>query len=294
MTNNLLLDEIYNDLLVAVVRDEINVFLCGKKTSDADSIRNIIHKDLQNFPRINIFFPEWLFPNLLEQTDEDLITLESALANDVDKIILPLEGFGAICELGAFSIKQEIRDKLIVLNDKEHSIRKSFINLGPIKLIRNRSKGSVVVYESILSIDNITDIRNRILYGRYRKASIKVSNMFTLLYLIGLIIAIYQPIEKEDIATMLINWKPEINKKHIDPVLESLIEFERIQVYKKTPKKEYFSLTKKGFEYYHTSIQYSRKLRQYYKLRALAIWTNRRNRSNFNYIREKAKLLENS
>ena len=37
--------------------------------------------------------------------------------------------------------------------------------------------------------------------------------MFTLLYLVGLVIAVYQPIEKDDIATMLTGWKPGNRKK---------------------------------------------------------------------------------
>ncbi len=289
-----MLDEIFNDLLNAIVRDEINVFLCGKKTADIDSIRNVVNEDFKQYPRINIFFPEWLFSNLLEQTDDDLISLEGVLANDVDKIILPLEGFGAVCELGAFSIKEEIRDKLIVLNDKKFVFEKSFINLGPIKLIKKKSRGTVIIYDGKLSTENVQEIRNKTLFGRYQKAGRRISNMFTLLYLIGLVIAIYQPIEKEDIASMLFAWKPEINKKLIDPVIESLIEFERIQVHKRTAKKEYFSLTKNGSEYYRASIEYAKKLKQYYKLRALALWTKNRKKDSFDTSREKAKLLENS
>ena len=251
-------------------------------------------KDLRQFPRINVFFPEWLFSNLLEQTDEDLISLENVLANDVDKIILPLEGFGAICELGAFSIRKEIRDKLIVLNDKKHAVDKSFINLGPIKLIRKKSKGTVIIYDGKLSSDNVLEIRRKTLYGRYQKASREVNNMFTLLYLVGLVIAVYQPIEKDDIATMLTGWKPEIEKRRIDPALESLIQFERIQVQKRTVKKEYFSLTKNGSEYYRASIEHANKLKRYYRLRAFALWTKKRQTGKFDKNREKAKLLENS
>lgn len=294
LTNSTILDAIFNDLLITIIRDDINVLLCGKKSSDADSIRNIVNEDLRQFPRINVFFPEWLFSNLLEQTDADLISLEGVLANDVDKIILPLEGFGAICELGAFSIKKEIRDKLIVLNDKQHAFQKSFINLGPIKLIKKKSKGTVIIYDGKLSSDKVLEIRNKTLYGKYQKASRKVDNMFTLLYLVGLVIAIYQPIEKEDIASMLTAWRAEIEKRSIDPALESLIQFERIQVHKRTERKEYFALTRNGSEYYRASIDHAKKLKQFYRLRAFALWTKKKKTGNFDASREKAKLLENS
>jgi hypothetical protein len=294
MSYTKILDEIYNQILKSIITDEINVFLCGKNTGDPKSIRNILSEELKKNPRINIFYPEWLFPNLLEETDEDLISLETILANDVDKIILPLEGYGAICELGAFSINKDIRDKIIVLNEYEHSREKSFINLGPIKLIKKRSKGTVIIYKDILSNDDVNDIRNKVVYSKFGRVSRNITNLFTLNYLVGLIIALFQPIGKNNIEKMLTEWKTEINVKLVDPAIESLIEYRRAYVFKKDSKQEYFSLTKEGKEYYDKSIKFARKQKNYYKLRSIILWTKTKSHVSFNSLQEKAKLLERS
>lgn len=74
----------------------------------------------------------------------DLLTFEEILAEISDQIIIIVESMGTACELGAFSIKEEYMNKLIVINLKKFSNTHSFLNDGPIKKIGNINSDNVI------------------------------------------------------------------------------------------------------------------------------------------------------
>ena len=65
----------------------------------------------------------------------NILDVEHDISEFADHIIIILESPSAFAELGAFA-HAKLRNKLIIINDKKYESENSFINLGPIKAIR--------------------------------------------------------------------------------------------------------------------------------------------------------------
>lgn len=87
---------------------------------------------------INVFYPESPY--------RDLIEFEIDFARISDLIIIFSEGFGSLAELGAFSQKQEIAERMLVLMQERHYSVKSFIRDGPIRYLESQRSDSVQVF----------------------------------------------------------------------------------------------------------------------------------------------------
>jgi hypothetical protein len=110
------------------------LFLCGKKPEKFDNrfiIKNFYSKKR---PDINCIYTEDLW-EFFDSGEIDLLTFEEFLAELSDGIILFIESYGTSCELGAFTIKDSLIKKMLVFDDLQHKLTKSFINDGPIKKI---------------------------------------------------------------------------------------------------------------------------------------------------------------
>jgi hypothetical protein len=124
------------------------VFLCGAGVKSDKSVRAEIDKLLRDwrfFYRYDIVYPEEIFDELLfGQNHQDLLTLESILADSVDAIVLVIESYGAVAELGAFASSDRLRGKLVCVVDGKHKKAKSFINYGPLRLLKDTGEGEIV------------------------------------------------------------------------------------------------------------------------------------------------------
>lgn len=125
------------------------VFLCGAGKNEKGSVRAQIDKHLRDwrffFYRYDIVYPEDLFDELLYgENHQDLLTLEGILADSVDAIVLIVESFGAVAELGAFASSNQLRKKLICVVDGKHKTSKSFINYGPVRLLKDKKQGEII------------------------------------------------------------------------------------------------------------------------------------------------------
>lgn len=90
---------------------------------------------------VNIFLAEPIFKFLNENGNSDnIIDIENELSTFADNIVIVLESESAFCELGAFAASTKVRGKIIVINDSKFSNDLSFINLGPIKAIKESAK----------------------------------------------------------------------------------------------------------------------------------------------------------
>lgn len=161
------IDELASQLAVRVRDDVFNVvhernttvFLCGAGLHDPDSRRTEIARGLSapSFRKqYELVFPEQLFEELLR---DDLLDLENQLANSVDVVILVLESPGAIAELGAFSNHNQLRQKLLCIQNRKYKKSKSFINLGPIKHLRRKKAGHTLFVDWDAVSDQIPNIR---------------------------------------------------------------------------------------------------------------------------------------
>ncbi|EDV7623076.1 UDP-3-O-(3-hydroxymyristoyl)glucosamine N-acyltransferase, partial [Salmonella enterica subsp. diarizonae] len=134
---NQTVDEIRDLLINGFDDSRKTIFLCGKDKSDKKSLRYKFSTFLSQEKGITLTYPEDLFEDLLEgQGKNSLLSLETQLANSVDLIVLIPESPGSFAELGAFSMDKALAKKMLVMRLGEYKSGKSFINHGPIRLVR--------------------------------------------------------------------------------------------------------------------------------------------------------------
>jgi hypothetical protein len=126
------------------------IFLCGGSVFDKKTLRYRIqeyfNKRQRNLhqQRYEISYPEDVFDEILMSGKYDLLSLESLLAQSVDLLIIVVESAGSIAELGAFVNDKDLRKKILAINDLSLKKKRSFINQGPIKLLKKTAPSSVL------------------------------------------------------------------------------------------------------------------------------------------------------
>lgn len=73
---------------------------------------------------------------LPEFSNMDLLTQEVMISDVSDSLILFAESVGSFCELGAFAALPHVQSIMCVAIDKKYSNSKSFLNGGPIRVVR--------------------------------------------------------------------------------------------------------------------------------------------------------------
>lgn len=141
--------KIKKDIFEPIRTYKISVFLCGKAISDKTSLRFRIADILQNkiwySGNFDLIYPEDIFEELLySSTSSDLLSLENLLAESVDAVVVIPESAGSFAELGAFANNENLRVKMLCVLDVKYKKDKSFINQGPVKLVKRTNKDGVV------------------------------------------------------------------------------------------------------------------------------------------------------
>ena len=119
------------------------IFLCGGELIDKTrSLRANFYDRIQTsnpelFNKIQLAenADKWYLSRPLEARKiyKDLLELEEYLAGLSVRILLFVESPGAIAELGAFALMPLLREKLIVIIERSHYKKSSFIRNGPIE-----------------------------------------------------------------------------------------------------------------------------------------------------------------
>lgn len=287
-----ILDSIHSQVFLRSADHTINIFLCGASVSDPNSIRTLIYESLRGVGKTNVVFPEWLFSDLMAKPNYNLLKLENELADNVDLVIIPLESLGTIAELGAFASFDEIRGKIIVINDTAHKRKQSFVNVGPIRLIKQEHPDNVMYYDNDNKDELIQKVVTRIKYLKNPKPKSEVNNLFNLSRFILFLIGIYQPVSKRDIRHMILNWKSQIMDHYIEPCLTILIKNEVAlsDIHNYT---DLFSLTEKGHNYVFENILPSLGVtREFNKIRTQVLHAKYRHRRKPNLTQERERLLD--
>lgn len=153
--------EVYNQIYSNVLEKTIHCFLCGAKKGSSTqniSMREKIRIALEDKYKIKTIYAEDLFKNMVDiNNDYDFLYLENLLAENADVVIIVLESEGAFVELGAFSNSDNLRDKLIVLMDNKYKGHESFINLGPVKILKKIRKKSIIYYRDGEASKDVTE-----------------------------------------------------------------------------------------------------------------------------------------
>lgn len=197
------LNNICKEIYKNFSKNHVDIFLCG-----GDLTENTIRKKVKTLLQekyIMIFYPEKVFVEYFNlNKNSDYLALETLLAQNVDYICIVCESSGSLVELGAFSNIEEIRNKIIALNDEKYKKEKSFVNLGPIKHLLKYNKNSVKFYND----ENLTKIcddlkkmfRQHLKISNEPRTLDKITGMF---YFICLLLYFFKSLEKEKLLSYL-------------------------------------------------------------------------------------------
>ena len=252
--------KIYSQLYKKDVDNTLNIFLCGADTGRTDSFRHLLNIEFQKYARFNVVYPEFIFATLLNQKESNLLELEDELASYVDLIIIPLEGQGTLAEIGAFTVNKKLLPKIIAINDIRFKNAKSFINLGPIDLIKKTSPNNLFYFTKGKETDILKDIVDSVYSKRIpKKDSYDLVNIFNLSRYLFYLIAIYQPLTKKVMFEKLNELTEEIKNakiklKYIDASIQILVQKNRIEKDIDINFKEIYSLSEEGHNYVYEKL----------------------------------------
>lgn len=259
-TKESIVKKIYSKLYIRDVDNTLNIFLCGADTGITNSFRYLLNLEFQKYPKFNVVYPEFIFATLLNNKESNLLELEDELAKYVDLIIIPLEGQGTLAEIGAFAVNKKLLPKIIAINDVKYKNVKSFINLGPLDLIKKNNSKNLIFFTKGKETDILDDLIKEITNKRYsRENHYDLENIFNLSRFLFYLISIYQPITKKEILSKLNELTYEIKNtqiklKFVDASIQILVQKNRIEKDINSKFKEIFSLSEDGHNYVYDKL----------------------------------------
>ncbi|EKN3600676.1 retron St85 family effector protein [Yersinia enterocolitica] len=208
------------------------LFICGGE-ENACKNRGLLEKYIQKYHKEYLTFRAELAWEVISHSDSaksvNALALEEWLADFSDIVIILVESFGTVAELGAFSLSPSLRKKLLPILDKKFEKHNSFINTGPVMWVNNDSKYKPAIYTDFSTILTcIPEINDRL--GRKLRSSVAHGNLYglykyspkVLLFFLLYVIASLGPIRSDDIfglAHEIINYKDRKSKSTINFML---------------------------------------------------------------------------
>ncbi len=176
------------------------IFICGgdaENCPNRSALESYIEK---HHPSLLTFRAEYAWNVINKQASREksinALSLEEWLADFSDIVIILVESFGTVAELGAFSLSPPLRRKLLPILDKKFEHDESFINTGPVRWVDLESKYGPSIYTDFSTIltcmpimeDRISRNPYRLvsedqLYGSYRYS--KKVLLFFILYVVS-------------------------------------------------------------------------------------------------------------
>ncbi|MGI2191580.1 retron St85 family effector protein [Shewanella baltica] len=186
------------------------LFVCGgdpKYCNRRSEIESYLSKHVKH---LLTFRAEYAWETISNtQPGANALKLEEWLADLSDAVIIIVESFGTVAELGAFSLSESLRSKLLPILDRRFKDDESFINTGPVRWVNQDSIYKPTIYadfETILTV--IPEILSRIdsdrpkFYNSREEGKTLGSFLFTkkeMLFVIILIITSIGPVDDENI-----------------------------------------------------------------------------------------------
>ncbi|EHK8974680.1 retron St85 family effector protein [Vibrio vulnificus] len=176
------------------------------------------------------------------QSDVNALELEEWLADLSDAVIIIVESFGTVAELGAFSMSKPLRHKLLPILDKNFQSHESFVNTGPVRWVDQDSVYSPSIYADFDTIlTSMPDILSRIdtkrpRFYKSRENDKTLGNFFftkkEMLFVLILIISSIGPVDKEnviDICCKSFDIKKKSDIKEIELLLSMCVALEIVK-----------------------------------------------------------------
>lgn len=237
------------------------IFICGGDEKYHKNRGLLEEYFIKHHPKWLTFRAEDAWDVISQDDTSNALVLEEWLADFSDVVIIIVESFGTVGELGAFSLSPTLRKKLLPILDIKYKKELSFINTGPIKWIDKDSKFQPSIYtkfDSILTC--VPEIEERINKRSwdFRLIQIKYGNYHfsnkVLLFFLVYIVSALGPITVKEIVSItnsLIGYK---EKNIIDFVLSIGVALHIFSTIK-LENSEYFSCTNhEKFKDYSTNL----------------------------------------
>jgi hypothetical protein len=137
------------------------LFLCGGATSP---VRNTLRDYLRKHsPTLSLFYAEHVWDRIASQANRNLLEMEEELAGFADMVAIIVESPGTFAELGAFSLSEPLRKKLLPIVDTLYANQSSFISTGPLRWIDRESDFKPTIYVQLSQIlKGVEEIEERI------------------------------------------------------------------------------------------------------------------------------------
>ncbi|HEX9670808.1 MAG TPA: retron St85 family effector protein [Thermoanaerobaculia bacterium] len=201
------------------------IFLCGGANSERRAtLRDYLRG---HFPHLGLFYAERVWEHIASRTDRGALKMEADLALLADLVVIIVESPGTFTELGAFSLSDPLRAKLLAIVDRAYEDDESFVTTGPLRWITMESRFAPPIYVSLDRIleaaDEVEDRLLRIPTSRATKISDLAESPKHLLFFLCDLIAVIYPVTLEMIEYYLARIAPSILSSDIDvPTLVGL------------------------------------------------------------------------
>lgn len=201
------------------------LFLCGgADSSRRDSLRDYLRK---HKPWISLFYAERAWDLLSSQEGLSALKMERDLATLADLVVVIVESPGTYAELGAFSLSDELRKKLLPIVDKKYQGVSSFITTGPLQWIDAESDFAPTIYVPLPLILQAVDQVEERLARIVRTGSVKVTDLAAspkhLLFFLCDLVAVIHPATTSMVEYYLQRIAPSILNSDISvPILLGL------------------------------------------------------------------------
>lgn len=207
MLNNrekLTLKQIHDDIFVKINQYYVDVFLCGGAGKPEEFLRDRVRDKLKIHKNIRIMYPEDLFVEQINKNkDYDLLSLEKFLANNCEVICIICESPGSLVELGAFVNNAETFDKVVAVVEEKKKKERSFIMLGPIKMILKKNKKNVIYYKK----SELSELDDRLIRNfKQNRITTKEKPINTIIgsyYFIKLLLFFYKSLTNKEVTLFM-------------------------------------------------------------------------------------------
>lgn len=197
-----ILIDIHDKIYKEINQNYVDVFLCGGASNNSNYIRDEVKTNLEKLKNVRILYPEDLFIEMLYKDKQtDLLSLEKFLADNCDIICIICESPGSLVELGAFTNHNTL-DKVIAVIEKKHQKDKSFIMLGPIKLIKKQGKDNVIFYSKDKLFELTDKLKKRLRSKKSNHSGLKpavdkrsINSIIGLYYFIPVVLYFFSSLE---------------------------------------------------------------------------------------------------
>jgi hypothetical protein len=171
-------------------------------------------------PGVDVFYAEQVWEQIASRANRSALKMESDLAALADLVIIIVESPGTFAELGAFSLSDELRKKVLPVIDQRYRNEESFIATGPVRWIDSDSRYSPTIYVPLSRIleaaDQVEDRISRISRSHTTKISDISKSARHLLFFLCDLICVIHPASVEMVEYYVKRIAPAISASNTD------------------------------------------------------------------------------